>query len=189
MERTDGKAALDAREARLRTLLQNGLAGDGGEYRAFLEALASHLRQFLRRRLRNRADDVEDLVQECLIAVHDKRHTYDIAQPLTPWLHAIARYKLADHFRRSRIEIATDDVDVEIDLLAGSAEDATDASRDVAKLLARLPPRQRLPIVHVKLQGLTVAQTAALTGMSVSAVKVGIHRGLKALAALVRPRR
>lgn len=137
MERTDGKAALDAREARLRTLLQNGLAGDGGEYRAFLEALASHLRQFLRRRLRNRADDV----------------------------------------------------DVEIDLLAGSAEDATDASRDVAKLLARLPPRQRLPIVHVKLQGLTVAQTAALTGMSVSAVKVGIHRGLKALAALVRPRR
>ena len=148
MERTDGKAALDAREARLRTLLQNGLAGDGAAYRAFLEALASHLRQFLFFFLRNRADDVEDLVQECLIAVHDKRHTYDIAQPRTPWLHAIARYKLADHFRRARIELATDDVDVEIDLFAASAENATDASRDVAKLLARLPPRQTSSAYH-----------------------------------------
>jgi RNA polymerase sigma factor (sigma-70 family) len=189
MKRTDGKSALDAVEARLRASFRDGLAGDGRAYRAFLGMLASHLRQFLRRRLRSRPDDVEDLVQECLIAVHDKRHTYDVAQPVTPWLHAIARYKLTDHLRRARVEIASDDLDAEIDLLAEAAQDAADARRDVAKLLAQLPPRQRLPIFHVKLEGLTVAQTATMTGMSASAVKVGIHRGLKALGALIRTER
>lgn len=186
MKRTNGKSMLDAREARLRTLFREGLGGDGRAYRAFLEMLASHLRQFLRSRLRSRPDDVEDLVQECLMAVHDKRHTYDVAQPLTPWLHAIARYKLTDHLRRTHLEIASNDVDGEVDLRAEAAHDAADARRDLTKLLARLPSRQRLPILHVKLEGLTVAQTATLTGMSVAAVKVGIHRGVKALAAFIR---
>jgi len=64
-----------------------------------------------------------------------------------------------------------------------SAEEASDAKRDLGGLLETLPERQRLPIVHVKIEGLSVAETASLTGMSESAVKVGIHRGLKALAA------
>ena len=63
---------------------------------------------------------------------------------------------------------------------------AADARRDVAKLLDTLPERQRLPIIHMKLTGLSVAQTARLTGMSESAVKVNVHRGLKALAAKMK---
>ncbi|HJU22193.1 MAG TPA: sigma-70 family RNA polymerase sigma factor [Casimicrobiaceae bacterium] len=189
MFRTDRKATLDAKETRLRALLIDALAGDAPAYRAFLRELAVHLRQFLRRRFRDRPDDIEDLVQECLIAVHDKRHTYDASQPLTPWLQAIARYKLADHWRRARIEVASDDVEEALDILAEGANDAADAKRDVAKLLGRLPEKQRLPIVHVKIEGLSVAETAGITGMSMSAVKVGIHRGLKALAAIVRAER
>jgi RNA polymerase sigma-70 factor, ECF subfamily len=68
---------------------------------------------------------------------------------------------------------------------ASAMNDATDARRDVRRLLGRLPDRQRLPIVHVKLEGLTVAEAASVTGMSISAVKTGIHRGLKALAAMI----
>ena len=67
-------------------------------------------------------------------------------------------------------------------MFADSATEASDARRDLAGLLDTLPDRHRLPIVHVKLEGLSVAETARLTGMSESAVKVGIHRGLKALA-------
>lgn len=189
MARTDRKATLDAKETRLRALLIEALAGDAPAYRAFLAELAAHLRQFLRRRFHERPDDIEDLVQECLIAVHDKRHTYDASQPLTPWLHAIARYKLADHLRRARIEVASDDVEEVIDILAEGANDAADAKRDVAKLLGRLPEKQRLPIVHVKIEGLSIAEAAGISGMSISAVKVGIHRGLKALAAIVRSNR
>src|SRR6185312_17243937 len=107
----------------------------------------------------------------------------------TPWIHAIARYKLADHLRRNRhAEVASDDIDDAPDARATATHDAGDARRDLAKLLARLPQRQRLPILHVKIEGLSVAETASVTGMSMSAVKVGIHRGLKALAAMVGER-
>ena len=170
----------------MRGYIVEAMAGDAGAYRTFLRELASHLRRFLGRRLQGRSDDVEDLVQECLLAVHDKRHTYDAAQPLTPWIHAIASYKLADHLRKGagRVVLRAD-FDDEPDWHASDGPDAADARRDVATLLARLPKRQRLPILHVKIEGLSVAETAAATGMSVPAVKVGIHRGLKALAAMV----
>lgn len=186
MLRTGTKARLDANEARLRGLFVDGLCGDERAYRACLVELAAHLRQFLRRRLMRRPDDVEDLVQECLLAVHNKRHTYDASLPLTAWIHAIAKYKLTDYLRRREtMEIAFDTVDDAPDPLAAAANDAADARRDLAKLLGRLPDRQRLPIVHVKIEGLSVAEAAGRTGMSISAVKIGIHRGLKTLAALI----
>jgi RNA polymerase sigma-70 factor (ECF subfamily) len=92
-----------------------------------------------------------------------------------------------DFFRaRSRREALNDPLDDALEIFATSDEEPADAKRDVGKLLEQLPDRHRLPIVHVKLQGLSVTETAALTGMSESAVKVGIHRGLKALAAKIR---
>ena len=122
-------------------------------------------------------------MQECLLAMHTKRHTYQADQPLTPWVHAIARYKLIDLLRVRRVrEALHDPLDDELALFAASATDASDARRDLAQLLATLPPRWRLPIEQVKLQQCSVAEAAQTLGMSESAVKVGIHRGLKALA-------
>lgn len=179
-----------AREDRLRDLLVRGLAGDAGAYHAFLNDLSAHLRAFLRKRLTRLPDEVEDLVQESLLAVHNQRHTYDPAQPLTAWVHAIAKYKLIDLLRRrAGREQLSDPIDDELDLFVTSDTDAAMARRDLAKLLERLPARQRLPIVHMKLEGLTVIETARATGMSESAVKVGVHRGLKALAAMIRAQR
>jgi RNA polymerase sigma-70 factor (ECF subfamily) len=178
---------LKAREAHLKELLVRGLSGEAASYAAFLKELGAFLRAFLRGRLARVPDEVEDLVQETLLAVHNQRHTYDTAQPLTAWVHAIARYKLIDFLRRrSGREAMNDPLDDEDDLLATSDEEAREARRDMAVLLAKLPDRHRLPIQHVKIEGLTVAEAAKLTGMSESAVKVGIHRGLKALAALIR---
>jgi RNA polymerase sigma-70 factor (ECF subfamily) len=178
---------LKAREAHLKELLVRGLSGEAASYAAFLKELGAFLRAFLRGRLARVPDEVEDLVQETLLAVHNQRHTYDTAQPLTAWVHAIARYKLIDFLRRrSGREAMNDPLDDEDDLLATSDEEAREARRDMAALLAKLPDRHRLPIQHVKIEGLTVAEAAKLTGMSESAVKVGIHRGLKALAALIR---
>ena len=178
---------LNAREESLRNLLIRGLAGDEAAYHAFLQELSAHLRAFLRKRLASLPDEVEDLVQESLLAVHNQRHTYDTGQPLTAWVHAIAKYKLVDLLRRrAKRELLTDPLDEEFGFAAAAETEATDARRDLAKLLAQLPERQRLPIVHMKLEGLSVAQAAKRTGMSESAVKVGVHRGLKALAAMIR---
>jgi RNA polymerase sigma-70 factor (ECF subfamily) len=119
--------------------------------------------------------------------VHNQRHTYDAAQPLTAWVHAIARYKLVDFLRRrGGREAITDSLEDAGELLHAVDDQAGEARRDLAKLLEGLPDRQRLPIVYVKLQGLSVMEAARLTGLSPSAVKVGVHRGLKALAARLR---
>lgn len=184
---SDGAAAPREAERELRQLFLRAQDGDAHAYREFLQRLSGHLRAFLRRRLFGWPDDVEDLVQECLLAMHNQRHTYQTDQPLTAWVHAIARYKMIDLLRAKRSrEALHDPIDDDLAVFADSATDASDARRDLGGLLATLPDRHRLPIQHVKIEGLSIAEAARLTGMSESAVKVGIHRGLKALAAKIR---
>lgn len=174
-------------EERLKTLFIASMDGGRLANRAFLNDLASHLRGFLRKRIDYRRDDIEDIVQEVLFAVHNNRHTYRSDEPLTPWVHAIARYKLMDFYRaRSRCEALNEPLDDYIDTVAISDVEPSDAKRDIGKLLELLPDCHRLPIMHTKLHGLSVTETAELTGMSESAVKVGVHRGLKALVAKIR---
>lgn len=174
-------------ESRLRTLFVGGLAGNASDYRQFLSELTCHLRGFLRKRIPQFDADIEDLVQEILLAVYNARHTYRADEPLTAWVHAIARYKLMDFFRtHGRREALHDPLDDHDDILSARDDNACDASRDIGRLLDHLPDKQRLSILHVKLQGLSVTETARLIGASESVVKVSIHRGLKALAARVR---
>jgi RNA polymerase sigma-70 factor (ECF subfamily) len=176
-------------ETRLHSHFVAGLGGDAGAYHAALKELAVLLRGFLRGRLARLPDEVEDLVQETLLAIHNQRHTYDAGQPLTAWVYAIARYKMIDFLRRrAGREALHEPLDDELAVFASSETEPADARRDLAGLLGTLPDRHRLPIVHVKIEGRSVAEAARLTGMSESAVKVGIHRGLKALAALIRRR-
>jgi RNA polymerase sigma-70 factor (ECF subfamily) len=177
---------VSGREDELRDLLVRALAGDGAAYHAFLRELAGFLRAYLRGRLMRIPDEVEDLVQETLLAVHNQRHTYDAGQPLTAWVHAIARYKMIDLLRRRAGREAMHEPLDEEAMFARSDEEAHDAKRDLGVLLAQLPDRHRLPIQYVKIEGMSVAEAARVAGMSESAVKVGIHRGLKKLAARVR---
>ena len=182
----DGVHRMQAEEDRLRTLLLLGLTGDAKAYQACLQGMGAHLRAFFKRRLASLPSEVEDLVQETLLALHNQRHTYHSDQPLTAWVHAIARYKLVDLFRaRGRRDALNDPLDDDLQVFASSDTDACDARRDLGRLLEQLPDHQRLPIVHMKLEGLSVIETAQATGMSESAVKVGVHRGLKALAAMI----
>lgn len=177
-------------EEGLRGLLLMGLAGDDAAYQAFLKRLSAYLRAYFRRRLSGFPDEVEDLLQESLLAIHNKRHTYDAAQPLTAWAHAIARHKMVDLLRRRGMrESLHVPLDEESELLIEAEDDAGNARHDVMALLAQLPERQRLLIKHMKLDGLSVQETARLTGMSESAVKVSVHRGLRALAARMRNER
>jgi RNA polymerase sigma-70 factor (ECF subfamily) len=102
---------------------------------------------------------------------------------LTAWVHAIARYRSIDLLRRhSRTDLLNDSLDERDELFAEADTAASEARYDIAKLLDKLPDRQRLPIQYVKIDGDSVADTAKRIGISESAVKIGIHRGLKRLA-------
>jgi RNA polymerase sigma-70 factor (ECF subfamily) len=187
MNRIKGNERVNMVEEGLRGLLLAALGGDAAAYREFLQTLSGHLRAFLRRRLHHLPDDVEDLVQETLLAVHNQRHTYRPDEPLTAWVYAIARYKLVDLLRaRASRDALNAPLDEEMVIFAASDTEAREAKCDLGGLLATLPERQRVPIELVKLGGLSVAEAAQQTGMSESAIKVGIHRGLKALAARIR---
>jgi RNA polymerase sigma-70 factor (ECF subfamily) len=190
MQRTTHNEALHSREIHLQALFIAGLSGDEPAYRTFLSELSTHLRGFLRARLQRQPGEIEDLLQEVLLAVHNGRQTYRADQPLTAWVFAIARYKLTDFLRgRSRHDLLNDSLDDVSELFAEPHLEPAQASRDLRKLLEQLPERHRLPIVHVKLEGLSVTETARMTGLSESAVKIGVHRGLKALAAKIRGER
>lgn len=172
-----------AAEDELKALMVQSLNGDGAAYAALLRRLNLYLRAYYVRRL-GRAPDAEDLLQETLVAMHAKRATYDPARPFTAWVHAIARYKLIDHYRRTkrRAEDPLDDPDM---LFSSQDANAAEAQLDVDRLLARLPEKTRRLIRDVKIEGLSTAEAAARHNMSESAVKVGVHRGLKNLGGQV----
>ena len=174
-------------ESSLKPLWLRAQAGEDAAYRRCLTLLAARLRAYLRRRLSAFPGEVEDLVQETLLAMHLQRGTYDPALPVSAWAVAIARHKLVDHWRRrgrrEGLHDAIDDVDEQ--LLAVDADDGG-ARRDLETLLQDLPPAQQQAIVLTKLEGLSVAEAAQRTGASAAAIKVQVHRGLKRLAALVR---
>lgn len=166
-------------EDQLRSLMVAGLAGDRAAHSALLRALLPVLRAFFRRRM---GDDAhcEDLVQEVLIAVHEKRATYDPQRPFGGWLYAIARYKMIDHFRRYRRECPLEGFE---DILAApETADSSDARHDVDGLLAGISPKQAAMIRATHLEGLSIAEAAERHSISASDVKISVHRGLKALA-------
>jgi RNA polymerase sigma-70 factor (ECF subfamily) len=161
-----------------------GLAGDAAAYRLLLETLQKQLEGYFRRRLGGDPSEADDLVQESLIAIHSRRGTYDRSLLFTAWAYAIARHKLIDHFRR-RGRAAM--VPVEDSGLFVSDDSSSVESRlDVERGLASLPPATRALIHDIKLRELSNAEAAAARGMSETAVKVAVHRGLKKLAAFLR---
>ncbi len=178
---------MSASKDRLRDLLVRGLAGDASTYHVFLKELSAHLCAFLKGRLSRLPDEVEDLVQETLLAIHNQRHTYDAGQLLTAWIHAIARYKPVDLLRRraGRDALTTRSM-ASSTCLPALIPRLPMRRRDIAKMLSGLPDCQRRPIVYMKLDGLSVVETALKTRMSKAAVKVGVHCALKALAAMIQ---
>ncbi|GLK53937.1 MULTISPECIES: sigma-70 family RNA polymerase sigma factor [Alphaproteobacteria] len=169
-------------EAILRELMIASQAGSASEYRRLLEALKIRLDIFFRRRLAD-PSAAEDLVQEALMTIHVKRDTYDPAQPFTAWAYAIARYKLVDHFRRNRIRahVPIDEVDFLGEADTGFA--AAEARLDVERMMETLPEGQANALRLTKLDELSVAEAAEKSRSGISAIKVNVHRGLKALMA------
>ena len=179
--------ASDDFESGLKPLWARAQAGDESAYREALGRIAVRLRGYLRRRMQSLPDDMEDLVQETLLALHLQRGTHDPALPVSRWVLAIARHKLVDLWRRRGRQGALHDPldDLDDAAMPAAAEEGS-ARRDLVKLLDDLPAAQRLAIVLTKIEGLSVAEAALQTGASESAIKVQVHRGLKRLAQRVK---
>ena len=179
--------SLEEFEQQLRPLWLSAQAGHEGDYRAALALMATRLRRFFLQRLSNHRDEVEDLLQETLLGIHLQRGTYDPHYPVSAWAFAIARHKLVDMWRRrGRKERLNDSIDDFTEDELPYSEDTGPAKRDLHVLLKSLPEAQQQAIVLTKIEGLSIEEASEQTGVSVSALKVQVHRGLKKLADLVR---
>lgn len=173
------------RERELAGLLRAANAGDADAYRLFLDQLARLARAIVRSRLPNGSADVEDIVQETLLAVHLKRQTWDETLPIGPWVSTITRNKIIDHFRRRgrRLDVPIDDY---IEVLPAAQPEETLAPHEIDKLLATLNASQRAVVRAITVEGLSIRETAARFGKSEGAIRVALHRGLAALSAAYR---
>lgn len=161
-------------------LMRASMAGDERAYSLLLARLAMLVRGYCRRRIVAGTIDAEDIVQETLLAIHTKRHTWRMDAPVMPWVYAIARYKLTDAFRKRgrRIEI---DVDEIADFVAAPENEAI-SDNEIDRVLDTLPPGQRSAVSAISVEGLSIAETAARLGMAETAVRVALHRGLASIS-------
>lgn len=173
-------------EPELKALMLLSLDGDEMAYRCLLDMLRHLLGSYYGRRLGRLAPaDVEDLVQDTLLSLHQRRITYDRGRPFTAWFFTIARHKLVDHYRRSgdRVHLGMEMLEETAD---GYSEEAVAAGMDVNRLLASLPAWQGEMIRQVRLEGHSVSDTAMRSGRSEAAVKIGVFRGIQAMAAKLK---
>jgi RNA polymerase sigma factor (sigma-70 family) len=154
--------------------------GNADAYRRLLAELTPWLRQYYLRRLPTAATD--DAVQDVLLAIHEKRHTYDRSRPFGPWLAAIARYKWIDRLRSIKRE-ASESLDESLG--TPDHEDAVVAQSTFRRLLASLKPAQAEVIRLVKIEGYSIEEAAKASGQSVPLVKVNIHRGINRLTSAI----
>jgi RNA polymerase sigma-70 factor (ECF subfamily) len=175
-------------EIELKALMLASLGGDAASHRMLLDRLSGRLRAYYRGKLAGMgkvAAEAEDLVQEAVLAIHLNRHTYDPGEPLTPWVHAIARYKLVDFLRRTRASLADVPIEEADEVMAHDDHNAAESSYDIRRLMQRLSKNMRCAVEAVKLDGLSTAEAAKRCGLSESGVKINVHRGLRTLAALI----
>jgi RNA polymerase sigma-70 factor (ECF subfamily) len=169
-------------------MMKVAMAGDEGVYRRLLEDIGRSVRAMARgafARARVGDADIEDAVQETLLAIHLKRHTWDMNQKLGPWVNAIARHKIIDAMRRRGARRA-DPIEDYQDFLAAPAEEDPHDLSDAKKLIEALRPRQRDIVQSISLDGQSIAATATRLSMSEVAVRVALHRALKSLGAAWR---
>ncbi|MBV8923968.1 MAG: sigma-70 family RNA polymerase sigma factor [Bradyrhizobium sp.] len=169
-------------------LMRSAISGDGAAYHRLLKAIAPVLRAAARRGLARAGqpvDQSEDIVQDILLAVHLKRHTWDANAPFAPWLFAIARNKLIDALRRrgKRVFVNIDDF---AETLADQPAEETASPGEVAARLETLPARQREVLQSIAVESASIKDTARKFAMSEGAVRVALHRGLASLTAKPR---
>ena len=163
-------------------------AGDRGAYGLLLRSVTPWLRS-LARRAGIEGSDIEDAVQDVLLAIHTVRHTFDPTRPFAPWLAGVARYRLTDRLRRQGRRLARETAfEPEHETFPSEDSNSVETQQEYRRLreaIARLPSGQRQAIEYLKMQELSLKETAALTGQSETALKVAVHRAIKKLRTML----
>lgn len=176
----------EERERKLNELFGKAQLGDSQSYRSLLGEISELLKKYFKNALNKvsgaASEQVPDLVQETLLAIHEKRGTFDPKERFGPWMYAIARYKLIDYYRKHSKEKVAQDWDLlEASLSCESLAVELETHEDLEGLLGAIPEKQSKLVRMLKIQGRSVQDVSKELGMTESALKVSVHRAIKAL--------
>ena len=162
--------------------MRKSLEGDQLAYANLLRETARLLRPFLSKRL-SFESEIDDLLQEILISIHKARHTYDGKRPYTPWVYAIAKFRLQDYLRAHYADQLRHSVELsELEnILHEDVTESTISYESISGEIQKLPEKQAAILQLMHQEGYTAKEVAAKLGMNESAVKVAAHRAYKVL--------
>jgi len=177
-------------ECRLSSDMVAAQAGNPAAYERLLRGILPLLPPLIRRQCVS-SEHVEDIVQDTLLTIHRVRDTYDPQRPLVPWLAAIAQRRAIDARRRlTRINswerVSPDQIETIPDPQGDRHVELIDLEKRrewLHRVLAHLPRKQREAVALMKIRGLSVAEAAVVSGQSVNAIKVNLHRAQQKLRA------
>jgi RNA polymerase sigma-70 factor (ECF subfamily) len=181
---------LTDRDSQWALMMRAANAGDAAAYKRLLSGIAPVLRRVIQRGLARAGlalSDTEDILQETLLAIHLKRHTWRESEPLTPWIRAIARNKLVDALRRRgrSSDVPIDDFS---ETLAAPEDERKLSSAEADRILGMINGRSREVVQVMAVEGLSTREAASRLGLSEGAVRVALHRGLSRLARALKDR-
>ena len=174
-------------DSQLSSLMRKAQDGNQAAYASLLREVLPILKRVVQARLGFLpVMDREDLVQDIMMSLHAARATYDPARPFKPWLMTIAHNRMVDQARRNSRrmanEVTVDEYPADVaDADASAAADRYGDPEELRRAIKVLPKGQRSAIELLKLREMSLKEASQATGMSISALKVSVHRAIKTL--------
>jgi RNA polymerase sigma-70 factor (ECF subfamily) len=174
-------------DRQLSSLMRKAQDGDQAAYASLLREVLPILKRVVQARVGFLpVMDREDLVQDILMSLHAARATYDPARPFKPWLMTIMHNRMVDqarrNSRRATNEVSVDEYPADVaDAAAGAASDRYGDPEELRRAIKVLPKGQRSALELLKLHEMSLKEASQATGVSISALKVSVHRAIKTL--------
>lgn len=161
--------------------------GDRKAYGLLLRAVVPFIRAVVAPRVAN-PDWTDDIVQDVLMSLHRALHTYSPDRPFRPWLSAIIAFRRTDFLRRHysgrrHQSVSLDDPEFIAGHVTGTA--FAGEFKDVEKALGSFSDKQRRVFIRMRIEGHSAEEVAREMDMTVSAVKVSVHRTANRLKELL----
>ena len=172
----------------LGSLATDAQRGDGHACEVFLGQLYDYVHRVLSAKLGSFAD-LDDLTQECLLGMHKSLSSYHSSRNIKPWVHAIIRYKVADHFRALARRKETELTDEVADRAAGRSGTAVSETLadavDIRAMVRDLPEPLGRAVMLTKFDGLSTEDAARRESVSAMALRKRLSRAYRHLAVAI----
>jgi RNA polymerase sigma-70 factor, ECF subfamily len=190
--RTAAKSRVDYQNTPEGSLVQRAQTGDESAFREIVERYQSKVFSIIHGVVRQR-NDVEDIAQQVFAKVYVSIKSFDFRSSLITWIYKITVNECFDYLRKRKVrklvyesDLSEDEVrrieNAEPPVDRQDPADSALARRDyILKLLSRVSEEERMLLMLKEVEGYSVEELAAQTGMNENTIKVKLFRARQKL--------